>query len=75
MVIRRYVVTPANMEHVAAEAQPELLIAFSPSIVREGGNAARRMAAGSVLWLKAGESLDLSAGTEPAHVLAIRLLK
>ncbi|HEX6494257.1 MAG TPA: hypothetical protein VF018_02150 [Acidobacteriaceae bacterium] len=74
MVIRRYVVVPGGRERVAAEAQPELLIAFAPATVRERGEADRRMAAGSVLWMKAGANFDLmpsSAGA--AHVLAIRL--
>lgn len=74
MVIRRYVVVPGGRESVRAEAQPELLIAFAPAMVREHGQADRLMAAGSVLWVKAGENFDLMpSGAGAAHVLAIRL--
>jgi hypothetical protein len=74
MVIRRYVVAPGGRESVAAEAQPELLIAFAPATVRERGEADRIIAAGSVLRMKAGESFELmSSGAGAAHVLAIRL--
>jgi quercetin dioxygenase-like cupin family protein len=77
MVIRRYVVVPGGRESVAAEAQPELLIAFAPAMVREGGEAARTMAAGSVLWVSANTPFEMqAAGTgAAAHVLTVRLLK
>jgi hypothetical protein len=76
MVIRRYVVVPGGRESVAAEAQPELLIAFAPAIVREHGQAAQTMAAGSVLWVTRGVVFDLlPSGDAPAHVLTVRLLK
>jgi quercetin dioxygenase-like cupin family protein len=76
MVIRRYVVVPGGRESVAAEAQPELLIAFAPAIVRERGQAARTMAAGSVLWVNANTPFELlPSGDAPAHVLTVRLLK
>jgi hypothetical protein len=39
MVIQRYVMASGNVEHVAAETQGELLIAFTPAIVHEQGNA------------------------------------
>jgi hypothetical protein len=76
MVIRRYVVTASGVEHIAAETQSELLIAFTPTVVREGGDGDRKMAAGSVSWIKANTSFDLGpAGSAAAHVLAIRLLQ
>jgi hypothetical protein len=76
MVIRRFVVVPGDRESVAAEMQPELLIAFAPAMVRERGEAARTMAAGSVLWMSANKPFELvPAGAGAAHVLAIRLLK
>jgi hypothetical protein len=53
-----------------------LLVAFAPAIVREDGEADRTMAAGSVLWVKAGVSFELlPTGAGAAHVLAVRLLK
>jgi hypothetical protein len=76
MVIRRYVVAAGGAEHIAGETQPELLIAFTPVIVREHGSGDQRMAAGSVLWVKANTNFGLSsAGTTAAHLLTIRLLK
>jgi hypothetical protein len=76
MVIRRYVVVPGGRESVAAEAQPELLIAFAPAIVREHGQAAQTMAAGSVLWVSANTQFELlPSGAGAAHVLTVRLLK
>jgi quercetin dioxygenase-like cupin family protein len=76
MVIQRYVMTSGKVEHVAAETPGELLIAFTPAIVREQGSGDQRMAAGSVLWVKANTNFDLSsAGTTAAHLLTIRLLK
>jgi hypothetical protein len=79
MVIQRYVMTSGNMEHVAAETQGELLIAFTPVIVHEQGNTDlntdHRMAVGSVLWIRANANFDLRpAGATAAHILAIRLL-
>ncbi|HEY2001626.1 MAG TPA: cupin domain-containing protein [Acidobacteriaceae bacterium] len=74
MVIRRYVVVHGGRESVAAEAQPQLLIAFAPAIVSQRGQPTQTMAAGSVLWMKAGASFDLTAGgAAAAHVLTIRL--
>lgn len=75
MVIARYVVAPGGVERLGAEPQPELLIAFTPTVVRERGNADATMAAGSVLWVKAGAELELRPSVSAAHVLAIRLLK
>jgi hypothetical protein len=76
MVIRRFVVAPGVVEHVQVVTRPELLIAFAPTVVREDGEADRTMAAGSVLWVKAGENLEVMAtGAGAAHVLAVRLLK
>ncbi len=76
MVIRRYVVLAGGTEHIAGERQPELLIAFTPVIVRQHGNVDQRMAAGSVLWVRANANFDLRpTGSMVAHVLAIRLLK
>ena len=76
MVIRRFVVAPGGVEHIQAETRPELLIAFAPTLVRERGEADRTMAAGSVLWMKAGVSFELlPAGAGAAHVLTVRLLK
>jgi hypothetical protein len=50
--------------------------AFAPTVVRERGVADRTMAAGSVLWVTAGENLEVMArGAGAAHVLAVRLLK
>jgi hypothetical protein len=75
MVIQRYVMTSGKVEHVAAETPGELLIAFTPAIVHEQGDADHRMAAGSVLWIRANANFDLRpAGTTAAHILAIRLL-
>jgi hypothetical protein len=79
MVIQRYVMTSGNVEHVAAVTQGELLIAFTPAIVREQGNTDlntdHRMAVGSVLWIRANANFDLRpAGATAAHILAIRLL-
>ena len=74
MVIRRYVVVPGGRESVAPEAQPELLIAFAPAMVRVGEQAAQTMAASSVLWVSANTSFELlPSGAATAHVLAIRL--
>jgi quercetin dioxygenase-like cupin family protein len=76
MVIRRFVVAPGGIERIQVETRPELLIAFAPTLVRERGEADRTMAAGSVLWAKAGENLEvMAASSVAAHVLAIRLLK
>jgi quercetin dioxygenase-like cupin family protein len=77
MVIRRFVVVPGGRASVAAEAQPELLIAFAPAIVRKRGEPARTMAAGSVLWVSANTAFEMqAAGTgAAAHVLTVRLLK
>jgi quercetin dioxygenase-like cupin family protein len=77
MVIRRFVVAPGGVERIQVEMQqPELLIAFAPTVVRERGEADRTMAAGSVLWAKAGVSFGLlPAGAGAAHVLTVRLLK
>jgi quercetin dioxygenase-like cupin family protein len=75
MVIRRYIVVPGGAEHIAAQPQGELLIAFTPAIVREHGNPDQRMAAGSVLWMKANASVELQTAGATAHVLAIRLLE
>jgi hypothetical protein len=56
--------------------QPELLIAFAPTMGCEREKADRAMAAGSVLWMKADSDIELkSPGTTATHVLAIRLLK
>jgi hypothetical protein len=75
MVIRRYVITPGGVEHVAAEARGELLIAFTPVMARERGKKDERMAAASVSWIQPNASFDLrAAGSTSAHVLAIRLL-
>jgi hypothetical protein len=75
MVIRRFVIAPGGFERIQVDTRPELLIAFAPAVVREDGEADRTMAAGSVLWVKAGENLELmTAGSAAAHVLAIRLL-
>jgi hypothetical protein len=77
MVIRRFVVAPGGVERIQVEMQqPELLIAFAPTVVRERGEWDRTMAAGSVLWAKAGVSFGLlPAGAGAAHVLTVRLLK
>jgi hypothetical protein len=75
MVIERYVVAPGGVDRVPAEQQPELLIAFTPAMVREREKANQSMAAGSVLWVKAGRELELRPVGSAAHVLAIRLLK
>jgi hypothetical protein len=75
MVIERFVVAPGGVELVRAEQQPELLIAFTPAMVRERGRTDQSMAAGSVLWVKAGRELELRPVKSAAHVLAIRLLK
>ena len=75
MVVRRYVVLAGGVEEVAAEPQGALLIAFTPAMVREDGNAERRMAAGSVLWMKANTKFVLQPAGVTAHVLAIRLLQ
>jgi quercetin dioxygenase-like cupin family protein len=76
MLIRRFVVVPGGVERIQVETRPELLIAFAPTLVRERGEADRTMAAGSVLWVKAGVSFGLlPAGSGAAHVLAVRLLK
>ena len=76
MVIRRFVVVPGGRASVAAEAQPELLIAFAPAIVRKRGEPARTMAAGSVLWVSASTPFELlPSGAGAAHVLTVRLLK
>ena len=76
MVIRRFVVVAGGVEHIRVETRPELLIAFAPTVVREHGEADRTMAAGSVLWVKAGvSSALLPAGAGTAHVLTVRLLK
>jgi hypothetical protein len=76
MVIRRFVVVPGGRASVAAEAQPELLIAFAPAIVRERGEADRTMVAGSVLWVSASTPFELlPSGAGAAHVLTVRLLK
>jgi quercetin dioxygenase-like cupin family protein len=75
MAIRRFVVAPGGVERIQVETRPELLIAFAPTVVREDGEADRTMAAGSVLWVKAGMSFELlPAGAGAAHVLAIWLL-
>jgi hypothetical protein len=75
MVIQRYITVAGGTKHIAAEAQAELLIAFTPTIVHEQGDADHRMAAGSVLWIRPNTNSDLrSAGTRAAHILAIRLL-
>jgi hypothetical protein len=74
-VIERYVVAPGGVERVRAEQQPELLIAFTPATVWEHEKAVESMAAGSVLWVKAGRELELRPVGSAAHVLAIRLLK
>jgi quercetin dioxygenase-like cupin family protein len=74
MVIRRLVVAPGGVERIQVETRPELLIAFAPTLVRKHGEANRRMAAGSVLWAKAGENLEvMAAGSAAARVLAIQL--
>ena len=75
MVIRRYVVVAGGVEEVAAEPQGALLIAFTPAIVRDDGNAEQKMAAGSVLWMKANTKFVLQPSGATAHVLAIRLLR
>ena len=75
MVIRRYIVVPGGVERIAAQPQGELLIAFTPAIVREHGNPDQRMAAGSVLWMKANAKFELQTADATAHVLAIRLLQ
>jgi hypothetical protein len=75
MVIERYVVPPGEVEDISVEQQPRLLIAFAPTVVRERGRADSTMAAGSVLWVKAGTHLKLRPSGGSAHVLAIRLLK
>ena len=76
MVIRRFIVAPGGVERIQVETRPELLIAFAPTLVRDRGEADRTMAAGSVLWAKAGENLEvMAASPAAAHVLAIRLLK
>ncbi len=76
MVIRRYVIVPGGVENVAAEQQPELLIAFTPTSVQERGQLAQTMANGAVLWLKDGSTAELKAsGSTAAHLLTIRLLK
>ena len=75
MVIRRYVVLAGGVEEVAAEPQSELLIAFTPAIVGEPGSPSQRMAAGSVLWMKANTKFVLQPSGATAHVLAIRLLQ
>jgi hypothetical protein len=75
MVIRRYIVVPGGVERIAAQPQGELLIAFTPAIVREHGKAARKMAAGSVLWMKANANFELKPSGTTVHVLAIRLLQ
>lgn len=74
MVIRRFVIAPGGVERIEVETRPELLIAFAPTLVREHGEADRTMAAGSVLWMKAGQNLEVMAtGSAAAHVLAIQL--
>lgn len=74
MVIRRFIVAPGGVERIQVETRPELLIAFAPTVVRERGEADRTMAAGSVLWVKAGENLEVMAASSAAgHVLAIQL--
>jgi hypothetical protein len=75
MVIRRYIVVPGGVERIAAQPRGELLIAFTPAIVREHGQAEQRMAAGSVLWMKANANFELQPSSATAHVLAIRLLE
>jgi hypothetical protein len=75
MVIRRYIVVPGREEHIAAQRQGELLIAFTPATVREHGNPDQRMAAGSVLWVKANANFELKPSGVTAHLLAIRLLQ
>jgi hypothetical protein len=76
MAIRRFVVVAGDVERIQVETRPELLIAFAPTVVRERGEADRTMAAGSVLWAKAGGSFGLlPAGAGAAHVLTVRLLK
>jgi hypothetical protein len=75
MVIRRYIVVQGGVERIAAQPQGELLIAFAPAIVREHGKAEQRMAAGSVLWMKANANFELKPSGATAHVLAIRLLQ
>jgi hypothetical protein len=76
MAIRPFVVAAGGVERIQVETRPELLIAFTPTVVRERGEADRTMAAGSVLWAKAGVSFGLlPAGAGAAHVLTVRLLK
>ena len=75
MVIRRYIVVPGGVERIAAQPQGELLIAFTPAIVREHGYPDQRMTAGSVLWMKANAKFELQTADATAHVLAIRLLQ
>ena len=75
MVIRRYIVVPGGVERIDAHPQGELLIAFTPAIVREHGNPDQRMAAGSVLWMRANANFDLRPSGATTHVLVIRLLK
>jgi quercetin dioxygenase-like cupin family protein len=76
MAIRRFVVVAGSVERIEVETRPELLIAFTPTVVREHGEADRTMAAGSVLWAEAGENLEvMAAGSAAAHVLTVRLLK
>jgi hypothetical protein len=65
-----------GVERIQVETRAELLIAFAPTLLREHGEADRTMAAGSVLWMKAGENLEVMAtGSAAAHMLAVRLLK
>lgn len=75
MVIRRYIVLPGGVERIAAQPRGELLIAFTAAIVREHENPDQRMAAGSVLWIKANANFELKPASATAHVLAIRLLQ
>jgi hypothetical protein len=76
MVIARYVVVAGDVKSAGAEQQPQLLVAFTPSLVRERGKADATMAAGSMLWMEAGAGFDLlPSGDTAAHLLAIRLLK
>jgi quercetin dioxygenase-like cupin family protein len=76
MVIQQYIIVAGGTKHIAAEAQAELLIAFTPTIVHEHGDGDQRMAGGSVLWIKANANFDLrAAGTTAAHVLSVRLLQ
>ena len=75
IVVRRFVVAAGGAEPVSAEMQPQLLIAFAPTVVRQAGRPDWTMSTGTVLWVKAGASLTLSApGAAAAHALTIRLL-